>query len=138
MTFESCAPRFCRHRSHQPGRFSTQPSICEGPRGGEVVPAQGRGGLRRLQCGQQPKEKEPDGWEEGERRRGRRKGERKVKLRRCGVEVMCPASSASQTVNLTLFYLTAMVRLTLLAKKNKHSHTKSSCPPLKKKKTQGK
>lgn len=65
----------------------------------------------------------------------RRKEERKVKLRRCGVEVMCPASSASPTVNLTLFYLTAMVRLTFPAKKNKHSHTKRSCPPPPKKKT---
>lgn len=48
------------------------------------------------------------------------------------MEVMCPASSASPTVNLTLFHLTVMVGLTLPAKKNEHSHTKSSCPQRKK------
>lgn len=64
----------------------------------------------------------------------KRKEGSKVKIRRCGVEVMCPASSGSPTVNLTLFYLTAMVRLTLPAKKNKHLHTKSSYTPLKRKK----
>lgn len=43
-----------------------------------------------------------------------------VKIRQCGMKVMCPTSSVCLTVNLTLFYSTIMSQLTLMVQTITH------------------